>query len=169
MENEEITSMVKDTLDASLEKTKEILDKDLITTKDILDESLKATNEIVGEYAKLNKQTMDNYLNLVEKHGDIIVEYCSYVASDVIDSYNKLMELRKECIDKYINFYTLMFKDEKEMDISKPMKSLLEKKHNDIDAWQKEIAPLHDVLEISKRDSTSDERANEILESLMEI
>lgn len=156
MANEDIVKMVEDTLNESL-----------TTTKVCLDDSLKATNEIVGGYIELNQKTMQNYLNMVEKYGDLVVEYSNYIASDIVDSYNKMIELRKECIDKYINFYSMIFQDEKNVDISKPIKSLLLKQQEDVEKWQKEIAPLLELKNIDE--NISDEKANEILESLKNI
>ena len=156
MANEDIVKIVEDTLN-----------KSLTTTKECLDESLKATNEISNRYLELNQKTMQNYHDLVEKYADLVVEYSNFVASDIVDSYNKMIELRKECIDKYINFYSMMFKDEKDVDLSKPIKSLLLKQQEDVEKWQKEIAPLLELKNID--DNTSDEKANEILESFKNI
>lgn len=156
MANEDIVKIVEDTLN-----------KSLTTTKECLDESLKATNEISNRYLELNQKTMQNYHDLVDKYADLVVEYSNFVASDIVDSYNKMIELRKECIDKYINFYSMMFKDEKDVDLSKPIKSLLLKQQEDVEKWQKEIAPLLELKNID--DNTSDEKANEILESFKNI
>lgn len=156
MGNEDVVKMVEDTLNESL-----------TTTKECLDDSLKATKEITNEYKELNQKTMKNYLDLVEKYGDLMVEYSNFVASDIVDSYNKMIELRKECIDKYINFYSMLFKDEKNVDLSQPIKSLLLKQQEDIEKWQKEIAPLLELKNIDE--NTSDEKANEILESFKNI
>ena len=156
MANEDVVNMVKDTLNESL-----------TTTKECLDDSLKATEEIANGYKELTNETMKNYFNMVEKYGDLMVEYSNFVASDIIDSYNKMIELRKECIEKYLNFYSLLFKDERNVDISKPIQSLLLKQQEDIGKWQNEIAPLLELKNINE--NTSDEKANEVLESFKNI
>lgn len=156
MENEDIVEMVKDTLNESTE-----------TTKKCIDESLKATEDIANGYMELTHKTMKNHLEFVDKYGDLVVEYLNFVSSDVVDTYNKMIELRKESIDKYINFYSLLFQDEKNVDISKPIKSLLLKQQEDIERWQNEIAPLLELKNINE--NTSDEKANEVLEMLKNI
>ena len=138
MENEDVVNIVKDTLNESL-----------ATTKECIDDSLKASEEIANGYKELTNETMKNYLNMVEKYGDLMVEYSNFVASDIVDSYNKMIELRKECIDKYINFYSMIFKDEKNVDLSQPIKSLLLKQQEDVARWEKEIAPLLELKNIS--------------------
>lgn len=156
MANEDVVNMVKDTLNESL-----------TTTKECLDDSLKATEEIANGYKELTNETMKNYFNMVEKYGDLMVEYYNFVASDIIDSYNKMIELRKESIEKYLNFYSLLFKDERNVDISKPIQSLLLKQQEDIVKWQNEIAPLLELKNINE--NTSDEKANEVLELFKNI
>lgn len=122
--------------------------------------------------SQLTKTTVDMFNSLdriVEKDNAYIRRLLLVIISDVIDSYDKLIAQRKECVDKYLEFQSLMFQDDNEFDLSKPTKSLMEKQHNDIDAWQHEIAPLKELIKIVNDDPTSDEKANEIVENLMNI
>lgn len=123
--------------------------------------------DMANDSIESQKQFVESYNKLILEYGDVLEDYMSYITSDIIDSYNKLIQLRKETIDKYIGLYTKLFKKDAEFDISKPMKSLLEKQQEDIVKWQKEIEP---ILELTKCDEkTSDERANEIMDMLRNI
>lgn len=132
-----------------------------------LEKITNQSKDIANASLNTQKQMMDSLVGMMEKYSDTIQEYIYYVASDVIDSYAKLELQRKECVDKYINFYAIMFQDEKEFDISKPIKSLMEKQQEDIAKYQSEVAPLIELKKID--DNTSDEKANEVLESFMNL
>ena len=117
----------------------------------------KNIDETIGSY----HEVISKYLEIIEKCYDENSDLVFYIMEDVIDSYSKLMQQRKECVDKYLKFYSLS-KIEKDIDVSKPIKSLLEKQQEDIERWQQEIAPL---LELTKmNENTSDEKANEVLD-----
>lgn len=62
-----------------------------------------------------------------------------YVSSDIIDCYNQLIQLRKDCIEKYSKFYSLFFSDDDEIDVLKNYKLMLEKQNNEINEWNKEL------------------------------
>ena len=125
------------------------------------------TLDVANASLSTQKHMMDSLNVMIAKYGDTVQEYMHYVASDVIDSYAKLELQRKECIDKYINFYAILFQDGNECDISKPIKSLMEKQQEDIAKWQNEVAPLIELKKID--DETSDEKANEVLESFKNL
>ena len=143
---------------------------------DIMDE-----NELVNELGKLKdlqnnatnitikttKELVDTLNTMIEKHSDVIHEFINYIASDIIDSYSKLEMQRKECIDKYLGLYEIVFQEDSEFEISKPMKSLMEKQQEDIARWQQEVAPLIELKKINE--NTSDEKANEVLELFKNI
>ena len=113
-------------------------------------------NELVNELGKLKdlqndatimtikttKELVDSLNEMIGKYGVAIQEFMNYVASDIIDSYSKLEMQRKECIDKYLRLYEIVFQEDSEFEISKPMKSLMEKQQEDIARWQQEVAPL---------------------------
>ena len=134
---------------------------------DELEKVRKQTIDVANASLNTHKQVIDNFNGMIDEYTDVLQEYIKYVASDIIDSYSKLETQRKECIDKYIKFYEIVFKDGNEVDIIKPIKSLMEKQQEDIARWQNEIAPL---LELEKfNDETSDEKANEVLESFKNL
>lgn len=132
-----------------------------------LEKLTNQSKDIANASLSTQEKLLDSLSGMMDKHSDLIREYVYYVASDVIDSYAKLEMQRKECIDKYIEFYAIMFKDDKNFDISKPMKSLMEKQQEDIAKWKNEVAPLIEFKKVD--DKTSDEKANEVLESLMNV
>lgn len=138
-------------------------------------------NELVNELGKLKdlqndatimtikttKELVDSLNEMIGKYGVAIQEFMNYVASDIIDSYSKLEMQRKECIDKYLRLYEIVFQEDSEFEISKPMKSLMEKQQEDIARWQQEVAPLIELKKIDE--NTSDEKTNEVLELFKNI
>ncbi|MBR2651739.1 hypothetical protein IKD48_03030, partial [bacterium] len=68
-----------------------------------------------------------------------------YVSSDIIDSYEKLIQQRKECIDKYSKFYTLFLSDVEEIDIIENYKLMMKKQNNEIATWNKELNAIKEM------------------------
>ena len=111
-----------------------------------------------------NNKLMNEIEKLVLKYGNAVEEFGDYIATDVLDSYEKLIQQRKECIDKYIKFYSVILQDGNEFDISKPIQSLMEKQQKNIDAWQQEMIPLIELMKMRKEyDIPTDEKANEVI------
>lgn len=121
-------------------------------------------NQMTDVSIDTNNKLMDEIKKLVLKYGDAVEEFGEYIAEDILDSYEKLIQQRKECVDKYIKFYSLILQDGGEFDISKPIKSLMEKQQADIDAWEQEIIPLLELRKMRKEyEIPTDEKANEVL------
>lgn len=114
------------------------------------------------EQRKLKATYVEMILDCYEKFGDLSL----YLIQDLINSYDKLILQRNECIAKYLKVLELM-KDDDEVNIIKPMQSLIEKKHNDVAEWEQEIAPLVELLEIGE--NGTDEQVNAIVEKLQSI
>ena len=104
-----------------------------------LEKLTNQSKDIANASLSTQQKLLDSLSGMMDKHSDLIREYVYYVASDVIDSYA----------------------------ISKPMKSLMEKQQEDIAKWKNEVAPLIEFKKVD--DKTSDEKANEVLESLMNV
>ena len=136
------------------------MEKELVNAK-------QQTIDMANTSIETQKQMMETLNALLDKYADESREYMRYVVSDVIDSYNKLILLRKETIDKYIKLNGILFQDHKEFDVSIPTKSLMEKKYNDISNWQDEIKPLKLLMQLDE--NTSDEKADEVLDMLRNI
>lgn len=121
-------------------------------------------NQMTDVSIDTNNKLMDEIKKLVLKYGDAVEEFGEYIAEDILDSYEKLIQQRKECVDKYIKFYSLILQDGGEFDISKPIKSLMEKQQADIDAWEQEMIPLLELRKMRKEyEIPTDEKANEVL------
>ena len=132
-----------------------------------LDKSKQQTIDTIESSINSHKKLLDLLEKVMDDQSEILREYTHYMASDIIETYNKLMMLRTECIEKYINFYATLFQDHKEFDVSIPTKSLTNKKYTDLIAWQDELRPLKEFMELDE--NTSDEKADEILEKLKNI
>jgi len=139
-----------------------VVNKSEFNIDDELEKIREQTFDVANASLNTHKKMIDSFNGMVDEYTGVLQEYIQYVASDIIDSYSKLEIQRKECIDKYINFYEIVFKDGNEVDIIKPMKSLMEKQQEDIARWQSEVAPLLELKKFS--DETSNEKANEVLE-----
>ena len=121
-------------------------------------------NQMTDVSIDTNNKLMDEIKKLVLKYGDAVEEFGEYIAEDILYSYEKLIHQRKECVDKYIKFYSLILQDGGEFDISKPIKSLMEKQQADIDAWEQEMIPLLELRKMRKEyEIPTDEKANEVL------
>ena len=142
----------------------------MATDREILKELEKAkeqTIDIAQTSIDTQKEIMQDYMKMVDKYADASRDYMEYVASDVLATYDKLIMLRTECIDKYINFLAMLFQDNKEFDVSIPTKRLMDKKYGDITAWQDELKPLKELLKFDE--NTTDKQADELLEVLKNI
>lgn len=121
-------------------------------------------NQMTDVSIDTNNKLMDEIKKLVLKYGDAVEEFGEYIAEDILDSYEKLIQQRKECVDKYIKFYSLILQDGGEFDISKPIKSLMEKQQANIDAWEQEMIPLLELRKMRKEyEIPTDEKANGVL------
>ena len=124
--------------------------------------------ELSKSIQDMAKQHLQDMYDLTEKFTNESIQLMIIILDDIIDSYDKLIQQRKQCIDKDIKLISFVFKDE--IDISKPMKSLIEKQHNDIAEFEKEVAPFKELKEQLLSDEIpSDEKADELLESFKNI
>ena len=77
-----------------------------------------------------------------------------YVTKDILDSYDKLIAQRKECVEKYINYYKIFLGNDEDIDIVELYKSISYKQEQEIKYWNKEIKPIKEIKKES--DSFSD-------------
>lgn len=68
-----------------------------------------------------------------------------YVTKDIVDSYDKLIAQRKECVDKFINYYKIFLGNDEDIDIVEIYKSISYKQEQEIKYWNKEIKPIKDM------------------------
>lgn len=89
---------------------------------------------------------MDSMRMIGEQHSKDLKQLLDIIFSDFYNSYDKLIEQRKECIDLYIKMISFLLQDER--DISKPIQSLMEKKHDDVDKFEKEMIPIKEFQDL---------------------
>lgn len=119
-----------------------------------------------------NEDTINDFIDgmqqISEQHSKDLKQLMDIILSDFYNSYDKLIEQRKECIDLYIKIISFLLQDER--DISKPITSLMEKQHNDIDKFEKEIIPIkefQDLLFVA--DDPSDDDLKKIVDKIQNI
>ena len=79
-------------------------------------------NQMTDVSIDTNNKLMDEIKKLVLKYGDAVEEFGEYIAEDILDSYEKLIQQRKECVDKYIKFYSQISRIYKKILIRKNFK-----------------------------------------------
>ena len=125
-------------------------------------------NELSKSIQDMAKQHIQDMYDLTEKYTNESIQLMVIILDDIIDSYDKLIQIRTQCIDKDIKVISFLFKDE--IDISKPMKSLIEKQHNDIAAFEKEVAPFKELREQLLSDTIpSEDEMDKILAKFNEL
>lgn len=130
-----------------------------------MDKSIDELNKGIDDMAKQNLQAL---YDLCEKHSNDLQQLFDYMLDDMFKTYDNLITQRNECIDKYIKLISIVLQDEK--DISKPIQSLIEKKHEDAKKFENEIAPMkkfHDL--IFADDDPTDKESDELVEMLMNV
>lgn len=109
------------------------------------------------ELSKQHRTNMhDGLVSLKMQQFKVEKKFIDYVISDIIDSYNKLMEQRKECIEKHTNFFKLF--DNVGKDIGIVYKYLYETKEVEFDVWKKEVKFF---VDIQKENAESTEKEME--------
>ena len=92
-----------------------------------------------------HKLIVDKLIEMKMHETKIEKDLFEYVSSDIIDCYNQLIQLRKDCIEKYSKFYSLFFSDDDEIDVLKNYKLMLEKQNNEINEWNKEVNAIKEL------------------------
>jgi len=128
---------------------------------DNYDELSKGIQDLVKE----NAQTL---YDICEIHSKDLQQLFDFIIDDMVKTYDDLITQRNDCIDKYIKVISIILQDEK--DISKPIQSMVEKKHANANELRKEIAPLIEFKELMlSEDDPSDEDAKEIMEKFKNL
>ena len=104
-------------------------------------------DEINRNVDDLVKHHVDILDELSEIHSKDLQQLFNYIIDDMVKTYDDLIAQRNDCIDKYIKVISIILQDEK--DISKPIQSMVEKKHANADELRKEIAPLIEFKELT--------------------
>lgn len=119
-----------------------------------------------------NEDSINNFIDgmqrISEQHSKDLKQLLDIVFSDFFNSYDKLIEQRKECIDLYIKIISFLLQDER--DISKPIKSLMEKQHGDVAKFEKEIIPIKEFQDLLfGADDPSDDELQRTIEKIQNI
>lgn len=132
---------------------------------DMFNENMDKLDVAIKDMAKEHIQAMHD---LTEIHSKDLQQLFEIVIEDMVEFYNNLIQQREHTIDRYVKILSILLQDE--MDISKPIQSLVETKHNDVAKFKKEILPLLKFKDIMLSDETpSDEKTDELMEMLKNI
>ena len=91
---------------------------------------------------------VDKLVDMKMQETKVEKELFEFLSSDIIDSYNQLIQLRKNCIEKYSKFYSLFFDNYDEIDVFENYKLMLEKQNNEINEWNKELNAMKELVKI---------------------
>ena len=107
-----------------------------------VDEFEQAMEEIAKQH---RKEMQDGLVDLKLKEWKIEQQFVEYFASDIIDSYKKLMKQRKECIDKFTKFFATFGNDIGDVNIDELYKTIYNSKEVEFDVWKSEMQFFIDV------------------------
>ena len=128
---------------------------------DNVDEISKGIKDLVKE----NAQAL---YDLTDMHSKDLQQLFEFIIDDMVKTYDDLITQRNDCIDKYIQVISIILQDEK--DISKPIQSMVEKKHANANELKKEIAPLIEFKELMLSDSDpTDDEVEKMMEKIKNI
>ncbi len=98
-----------------------------------------------AEIKRITKNLDDGIIFAKKREFKLEKNFMDYVVSDIIDSYNKLIAQRKECIDKYSKFYSLFLSDDDDIDILKNYKTMLKLQNKEITQWNHELRAIKEI------------------------
>lgn len=102
-----------------------------------------SADEFERELQELSKQHrkehQDAVVNMKLKEMKIEQNFAEYIASDIIDSYNKLMEQRKETIDKFMKFFNIFTDAREDVKIDELYKHFFDIKDVEFNIWKSEM------------------------------
>lgn len=124
-------------------------------------------DEIKKNILDMEKENIQALHDLTEIHSKDLQQLFDFILEDMFESYDALIQQREQIIDKYVKLIGIILQDEK--DISKPIQSMVEKKHHDIAELQKEIVPLKEFKRVMFSQDVSDEQADEVLDLFKNI
>lgn len=124
-------------------------------------------DEVTRNIKELGNQHIQTIYELTEIHANDLRTMSSMIIEDLIDSYDALIQQREQIIDRQIKLISYFFKDE--IDISKPIQSLVEKKMHDVAELKQEIAPIKEFKYLIDNDIEDDVEYDRIIERIKNI
>ena len=118
-------------------------------------------DELSKAIQNMTKQHIQDLYDLTESHAKDMQQILDLVLEDMIDSYDLLIQLRQQSIDKYIKFVSILMQDE--IDVSKPIQALVEKKMNDVAELKQEIAPIKDFKYLLDNDADNEDEVEKVI------
>ena len=109
-----------------------------------------SADELTRSIKELGNQHIQAMYELTEIHAKDLRTMSSMIFEDLIDSYDALIQQREQIIDRQVKLISYFFKDE--IDVSKPIQSLVEKKMNDVAELKQEIAPIKEFKYLMDND-----------------
>ena len=109
-----------------------------------------------AEIDYMAKSLNDGLIRMKLNEAKIERTLLDYVTKDIVDSYDKLIAQRKECVDKFINYYKIFLGNDADVDIVEIYKSISYKQEQEIKYWNKEIKPIKDIKKESDNFSDAD-------------
>ena len=103
-------------------------------------EDYRRKQSYLMEISAIDKEILNATIHMPKKYNS--VEFAEYIMSDVLDSYDKLIQQRKECVDKYIRFCSIILQDGDAKDVKNIAHTLKVMEQTNIDEWEQEMKPL---------------------------
>lgn len=105
---------------------------------------------------RIAKSFDDDLVEMKLKEAKIERTLLNYVTKDIVDSYNKLFAQRKECVEKFIEYYKIFFSDNEDMDILQIYKDITYKQDKEIEYWNLEIEQIKNIKSQSDKFTDAD-------------
>lgn len=115
---------------------------------------------------RIAKSFDDDLVEFKLKEFKLEKKLINYITKDIVDSYNKLFAQRKECVEKFMEYYKIFFSDNEDMDILQIYKDITYKQDKEIEYWNLEIKQIKDIK--SKSDKFTDADYEKELRSELE-
>ena len=105
---------------------------------------------------KIAKSFDDDLVAFKLKEFKLEKKLINYVTKDIVDSYNKLFAQRKECVEKFMEYYKIFLSDKEDIDILQIYKDITYKQDKEIEYWNLEIKQIKDIKNKSDKFTDAD-------------
>ena len=127
-------------------------------------------NKILEDVLKnKEKELITDFFEIIDKHVEHEREIIQILIQEYIKAYETLIAQRKATINNLINIIAILFKDEKDSDVTKPTKSLMEKQQQDVDKYQQEMQLLVELQDALNNAQENNDVPMEIFDKIKNI